>query len=288
MIDLKTKGYTAMIDLKTKGYTVISNFLDQEEIDMFLADYNQVKSNIFSNHPQPISLMTDGLSDKILSKLNQVAMFSGLTVDMLDPQGLYTSTDSMNMGWHQDHQSYYFFQQSYNYLNFYLILEKEDPTLSGLSVIPFDALTNLTPNYANELINSGAKRFHTIENITKVFDDNYGGEWNLPFDIDSIKESPELSAGDLLLIRGDVIHKTQDVLTKRLALSIRFFDSCASVSFEKLQQGGLYKKNWLKDFKFDLVFKETNSLLARDFLCRMGIVGQEHKNLWQLDLNKIK
>ena len=255
-----------MIDLKTKGYTVIPNFLTQEEIDMFLADYNKVRTNSLTNHPQYVSPATPWIHNKILPKLTQVSTSSGLKADLVEDIGSYTSTESMDMGWHQDHQSYYFYQQSYNYLNFYIILEKDDPTLSGLSLIPFDVLAELAPNHVDKFINSGAKRFCSLSNTTQVTDDNDGTNWHLPFNIGTIKESPKLSPGDLLLIRGDVIHKTQDILTKRVAFSIKYMDSSAPISLKKIRQGGLCKKRFLKDFKFEMVFEDCDIMSAQEFV----------------------
>ena len=260
-----------MIDLKTKGYTVIPNFLTQEEIDIFLADYNKVRYNTFSNHPATVTRLSLDLPIQIFLKLSKVAKQSGLQVDLLLPGGLYTSTESMNMLCHQDHQSFYFNQQLYNYLNFYIILEKDDPMLSGLSVIPFDTLTNLAPNHVSTLINSGAKRFYPLGSVTRVFDDSNGDGWGLPVNIETIKESPKLSAGDLFLIRGDVIHKTQDASTKRIALSIRWADSFAPVSFEKIQQGCRYKIDWLSMYqeRFSVTFNKVETVTCQEFYEKM-------------------
>ena len=55
-----------------------------------------------------------------------------------------------------------------------------------------------------------------------VMRDSMNGEvLELPINFDDIKYSPNLIAGDMLIIRGDVIHKTNDMLTERVALSLR-------------------------------------------------------------------
>jgi ectoine hydroxylase-related dioxygenase (phytanoyl-CoA dioxygenase family) len=135
------------------------------------------------------------------------------------PVALYADTTKFNTGWHQDHESYYYFQQNYHYLNFYIILEKEDPNKSGLSIIPFDKLREYSG--ADKIIGSGAKSFHPQENSTTVISQETGEIFNIPVDIDSIALTPNLEPGDLFLLRGDTIHKTQDNETHRLALSIR-------------------------------------------------------------------
>jgi len=245
-----------MIDLKTKGYTVIPNFLSEDEIAVFLADYNSAKSSNIDSHPEYVTQVNLNLPKEVLfSKLTEVSKASGLKVDMLILGGLYTSTSSMNMQWHQDHESYYLTQQLYDYLNFYIILEKEDPLQSGLSVIPFDRLAEVLPDHVDQFLNSGAKRLEPDGDTTRVWDDENGEEWTLPVNINSIMDSPKLSAGDLLLVRGDVIHKTQDASTNRIALSIRCGDSSSPISLKKLQQGCQYKQNWIKNYKFELAFE---------------------------------
>jgi hypothetical protein len=263
-----------MIDLKTKGYTVIPNFLTQEEINFFLEHYQRIKLEDLLNHPQPISKGLPYSTHYIEKKLDQTMRDSELTVDLIDTTPLYTSTERMDMGWHQDHQNYYFNQQTYNYLNFYIILQKDDPTLSGLSVVPFDVLADMVPDKINKFINSGAKRFEKSGHMTLVFDDDLGEKYNLPFLLEEIQQSPVLYPGDLLLQRGDVIHKTQDVLTKRLALSIRATNSNAPVSLTRLQQGGAWKRDWLKNFEFEKIFTGRDVMPAKDFHENLSLAGK--------------
>lgn len=47
---------------------------------------------------------------------------------------------SIGFQFHQDAESFFIFQENYHYLNLYLVVEKEDPANSNLTLVPFDAI----------------------------------------------------------------------------------------------------------------------------------------------------
>ena len=224
-------------------YAVIKNWLTEDETSEFLNDYKNTKKS--ENDQYQLIGASKNLLLKQKSKILEICNSTGLNVDLISSFAIYTDTSWTDWSWHQDHESFYFNQQHENYLNFYVILEKENPQLSGLSIIPMNALENLIPEHMNKIINSGAKRFFPEGCITKVLCDETDTEYTLPVNLDSIAIHPELVAGDLLLIRGDVIHRTQDTLTKRTAISIRCTQGSSIISKEKLMSGGNLKRKLL-------------------------------------------
>lgn len=224
--------------IETTGYALYPNFLTTEEIDRFLLDYKNSRfmpaSSVIN---QDMHDATDSVLETIHDKIRIVLKQLDFNVDLVLRGGTYTDTTLMNLDWHQDHLSYYMFQHHYRYLNFYITLSKENTQQSGLSIVPFDALEKTVPEYVGKIKNSGASRFYPKNNNTKVFNDNTGEEYTMPVNIDSIKISPELSPGDLLVIRGDVIHKTQDNITNRIALSVRCIDSTLPMNINKILAG---------------------------------------------------
>ena len=250
-----------MEKLKIKGYTVVPNFLTLDEIQVFLDDYRHQKLSASPalKHDVHISNISYNAANTIYKKVREIAILSGIDADIVIPKGFYTNTSNTVMSWHQDHGSYYLFQQSYNYLNFYIPIEKPNPAVTGLSVVPMDALKANAPNDFHKIFNSGAKRFVPDGDITRVLDDEHGSEWTLPINIDSIMDSPTLAVGDLLLMRGDVIHRTQDDLTNRVAISVRSTNSSAIINVEKLTAGCSMKQQLVKDVNktYVNVFKKT-------------------------------
>jgi ectoine hydroxylase-related dioxygenase (phytanoyl-CoA dioxygenase family) len=251
-----------MEDLKTKGYTVIPNFLTTEEIQIFLDDYKKQQSIVSPSLKGHVHIadISYNAANSINKKIHEISKLSGLNADTVVPNGFYTNTTKAVMMWHQDHGSYFVFQQAYDYLNFYIAIDKPDPTVTGISVVPMDALEAAAPNDFHKIFNSAAKRFVPEGDITRVWDDENGGEWTLPVNLDSIMDNPKIAVGDLLLMRGDVIHKTQDNLTRRVAISVRSTNGSAIINAEKLKTGCRMKQQMTKDIskKYNAVFERLN------------------------------
>jgi hypothetical protein len=232
-----------ILDLETKGFTIIENFLSDHEIKFLINDY-YTRTNNNKNYNAPLSSQSAG--EKISYKINNVLQLINqqtiLRPNFLLPTGMFVNTQYINFKWHQDHESFYIWQHHYDSINFYMPLIKPDKNQTGLSIVPMDRLAAEIPDSINHIVGQGAKSFPTSNTMTRVLDEVTGSEtcWN--FDINDLAIHPTLSAGDLLLLRGDVIHKTQDLNTKRLAISFRSFNSDATISKAKLVCPGSYKK----------------------------------------------
>jgi ectoine hydroxylase-related dioxygenase (phytanoyl-CoA dioxygenase family) len=71
-------------------------------------------------------------------------------------------------------------------------------------------------------VGKGAKRIEDGGNGTSIIsDDETGVDYPVPFDLNDLAISPEVAVGDLLILRGDIFHKTQDTNTNRVAMSVR-------------------------------------------------------------------
>ena len=264
-----------MDDILTKGYTVIPNFLTSKEIQVFLDDYRVCQSYPGMKNKIDMGNVSYEASQSIKQKIQDIASQTGLDVDLVVPYGMYTDTTKAVFMWHQDAGNYLIIPECYNYLNFYIPIDKPDPDISGISVIPMDALKASLPEYFDTFYKSAARRFVPEKDTTKVFEDSDGSEWILPFNIDSIAVSPRLNAGDLLLLRGDVIHKTQDNLTKRVAVSIRATRSGAIASADRIfQKGTRVKKIWLGGFEDRM--REIFDKLGKDEITALEMVNEWH------------
>ncbi len=162
---------------------------------------------------------------------------------MLISAGVYFSTaKNQKLDWHQDHESYYLYQNHHDYLNFYIPIVKPDREKSNISVVPFDILKSKSPDIYEKILGKGAVSYQVKENKTIIFNCNEGGKYGvLPYDINEIAFTPMLDSGDLLLMRGDVIHKTQDADTQRIAASIRIANGEHKMSKTKMLKGGKVK-----------------------------------------------
>lgn len=212
--------------LETAGWLHIKNYLTAEEISAVSRDYANTKP--ISNNNYVIEIASRDLllllKNKINNTLEEVRLNTTLKPTFITPTAIYTNTATTDFDWHQDHEWWYMFQHNYHYLNFYLTIEKTYPGKSGLSIVPFDVLKKHAPAEIEEIIARGARMYFPEGNTTLVRDDDVGKQTILPVNIENIKISPELMPGDLLLLRGDMIHKTQDNDSHRLALAVRCSD----------------------------------------------------------------
>src|SRR5205814_6232367 len=127
--------------------------------------------------------------------------------------------------------------------NFYIPIIKPVRGKSNLAVVPFDVLGARSPEIAQASRGRGATRFAVKSGrMTVVHDNARGGRHGtLPFLLDDIAVTPELDAGDLLLLRGDVIHRTQDTDTRRVAASLRMMNARTRISRDEMVRGGMVK-----------------------------------------------
>ena len=242
--------------LETQGYIVIPKFLNNKELEFFRKDYVNSKPNTYTADLTLFDVSNSGirvLDKKINLVLTAICSQTNLDVDLMIPQARYFDNQQYyneitRPEFHTDHQIFYFLQQFYNYLNFWIPIIKPDINKSGITIIPFDKLAELMPSHVEKIINSGATRYITDGNTTKFINDGTGEETILPRNINEIAVSPELSAGDVLLMRGDLIHMGQDTDTDRVAVSLRCTQSSAPINKNKLFVGGPSKQKTIKNY----------------------------------------
>ena len=234
-------------DLTTRGFLLVKNFLTNDEIQQRLQDYQVA----YSDKENSISvkkyvLLKSGIHSleptiiKVVEKINQL---TDIQIDLIGPTGRYFDTSLSEIGWHQDHEPYYNWQTGYHQVNFWMPLVKPDAKLSGLKVVPMDVLQAKIGNLFNQrILDQGAKRFIPDGDITHVIDDEQGDTFDLPVNIDTIAETPVIEAGDALLVRGDVIHATQDNLNQRITLSVRTVDGSRFVDRQRFESQCDFKK----------------------------------------------
>jgi len=207
-------------DIANKGYCVVKNLIPIDVIEKIRQDYNLTsESDFVKNKNYPIALAGDKINiqdsiDNIVDPL--VKSIADVTLGMV-----YYSTDKgINFPWHQDYESYFIAYDHLNNLNIYIPIYKPDPGLSNVCVLDFSKLEKYAPEF-NFLKGYGATRFECKDDTTICTDENNGRTYVIPVNFDKIMDQPNLAIGDALIMRGDCIHRTQDTLTNRTAISIR-------------------------------------------------------------------
>lgn len=229
--------------LDSDGYVVIPNFLSSVELQKFRDDYSTSTAQ-FGHYGIKIVAkgVMESMSDKFMSILSDIRQSTSIKADTIIYPQLYINNQKTSFDWHQEHESWYLEQESINHLNFYIPLHKELPNKSGISVIPMYVFKE-----QKELVcNKGARRF-IAGDATQVIDDDQGGDFTLNFDISKYSVTPYIMPGDLLLMRGDLIHKTQDTETERYSVSVRCTYGDKTISKSRLFSGCNAKMQYIQN-----------------------------------------
>ena len=251
---LKTEKLAKKInwtDLKEKGYLVIPSFLNEDELSYFINDYN-VKKGESTNHMHDIPDISKNVinsfsnNEKVKNVLKN-AQAEGIQADMILGGNYFPAKLRQKFNWHQDSDTYYYLQNHYDYLNFYIPIIKPDKEKSNLNIIPFDLMKEVDSTWYEKTVKRGAVAYTLRKKWTKVYDDDLTGKLlhKVNFNINDIAYTPKLAAGDLLIMRGDLVHATQDVKTKRVSISVRFVNGSHLVDRDRLIKGTLAKVNCL-------------------------------------------
>ncbi|WP_437948605.1 phytanoyl-CoA dioxygenase family protein [Sorangium sp. So ce296] len=239
--------HSRLEDLDSTGYVVVRSFLNDAEIARFEADYAASSGVDTSYGVRQVSAgARSAIDEKLAAMARAVAGASSVRVDIASVcafgSAYFTTEGEIGTAWHQDAVSYFAYQNHHDYLNFYVPIVKPVRERSNLCVIPLDAFAARSPELAARLRGRGATRFVVKDGATTVHDNNTGGIHGvLPYALDELAVTPQLGRGDLLLLRGDVIHRTEDKDTHRVAVSIRMMNRETRVRRAELVRGGLLK-----------------------------------------------
>lgn len=243
-------------DLQTRGYLVIKDFLSEQELKECLAGYYRAKQNDltngFANKNYQVfqRLENHGLTVKLSSLLSEIRNHTDIKADYVRQTSEYFDNTVATFGWHQDHEPYYQYQDNYNVISMWMPLIKARPQVSGIKMIPFDRLMKQCPEITlTRFLGKGAKRILTNkkQNTTTVIDDSVGDRFQLSFDIETIEDIPEISVGDLLINRCDVLHCTQDTTDHRVSFSIRCIQLDGELNRDKFYDVCDVQKRFMKN-----------------------------------------
>jgi len=236
-------------DLENKGYVIVPSFLSDDEIDALLKDFSAAPW--LDRHRYVLKYLSRPLLERFRPKI-QALTEQARPRSRIVLNGLYfaTKVDLNGDGnvqdqaflYHQDRESFYLWQTHADYLNFYIPLVKPVREKSNLTVLPFDRLKQRSPEAYTKLFDQGAHMVEERDDEAEIIDySTDGNNLVVDFSMSEIAETPLLNPGDLLLLRGDVVHKTQDAETDRIAISFRTISPDHMLKRSKLAIGGEMK-----------------------------------------------
>ncbi len=224
--------------LLKRGFVHVPGFLDIQETEALADDYRngQFHRTVYTlGHATPEAI--ELISDKIRSLLTQFEDVTQFKPSRFGGGAYFATEKGINFGWHQDHESYFINQTHQHYLNIYIPVIKPELERTNLCVIPVDRFMEHAPEAWSRLEWGGAATAKTENGRTTISNDHAGGlHAELDFELEELGETPALAAGDALLLRGDMFHRTQDNDTERVAISIRAFNPDITVVREHYEQ----------------------------------------------------
>lgn len=212
-------------NLETMGYLLVRGFLSPDLVELMAADFH--KGPAPREYPygfKPVRRRAlAAVMPRVEDALSEVRRHTRLRVDSVNflTVSHYVTTElaEHSSHLHQDFDlDYRLTQNHFDYLNFWIPIVKPCRRSSNLDLVPMT--DDLAP-----LRGAGGHRLESEEGRTTVYTGQAGDELRMAFELDCDLETrmvtPELEVGDLLLLRGDVPHRTQDRNTLRVAVSIR-------------------------------------------------------------------
>jgi len=263
-------------DLEAKGFVVIKKFLPDSLIELIREDYQRryQQSSDYKNKNYHMLASADwSFRPWIDPIIDVISKTTDLKINCIIPGTAYFNNQLMDFKWHQDHECFYSWQDMYNAINCWIPIIKEDSQRSGIDIVPHDMLFEKYPDFfTDHIAGQGAKKFICdISGFTDMRDDYHGNVQRLPFNLNDLSITPEVSVGDMLIIRQDVIHRTQDTIDNRVAISIRCRNDKGILTRSHFLKSCPFKDTmitnrieWYERFKEK--FEQTDQILIRDIL----------------------
>ena len=235
-------------DLETRGFVHIPDFLSPDELAACQADYAAQPMDADNRNYNLATASERGVGPvrhRIHEVLDAVNANTTLRVDQILDGSYFATRRGIVFNWHQDHESYFACQNHFDYLNFYIPVVKPLRNKTNLCVVPFDVLERESPETFRRIVRGGATTTLDLGGRQLVMQDQFGSTHLVRSNLNELASTPQLDAGDLLLMRGDMLHKTEDNDTDRVSLSIRAANSKTMVNRARLADGGLVKATYM-------------------------------------------
>jgi len=267
-------------DLEIKGYCVLKNFLTESEIQFVLNDFNSSTIGFNKNYQikRPSLTCVQHVYSKVSALAKEISKVTDLNINMITDEYAFVDNQAINFKWHQEHEPFFTFQQLSNYAIFYMPIVKSQPNISGIDIIPFDELTKTVPEYVDLLKSNGARGFGAKGDSTIVREDSIDSSFEIPVNFENIKVTPNIMPGDLVILRGNVIHRTQDSSTARVAFTVKFTDGEHLINKSTLLSGGQTKQRMINNNK-SLYDRILSSMINKDYVTAREVCGDTEVKL---------
>lgn len=187
--------------------------------------------------PEEIEDSAVTVANRLKSLMRNISGTTDLKLDMLWPGRLMAfeadGQQSPTRIWHQDGDSYWLGWSTYHQVKFDIVVVKPNTSTANVDFVPFDVLRDCDRPFHDSLIRRGGASFFQRSEFQKdVGLAARGGRRMLTpamsqvqtvrhdqvrpcskkatyLDLDSLKRTPQLEEGDVLIYRVDIVHRTE-------------------------------------------------------------------------------
>lgn len=260
-------------DLETRGFVVVRNFLSADHLRLIDEDARSRVRHITDVTTMSLTSPESArlARERVAAAMPEIRQNAGISVTTFDPWVWFfaTAPGACKARWHTDPTVYYFYQRGNEYINFWIPIRKPSKDSSGLSLVPMDTLRERDPAFyralneygaanmiAKEIVDGGEDAIWNALHVDFANPETdrgvlvYEGEGRLEHVVPAVPiaelaVTPDVGPGDAVIARGDVLHRTQDAKSERVALSLRAVNGKQVIDRAALLKMSTYKKRRL-------------------------------------------
>jgi hypothetical protein len=256
-------------ELETNGFVVLKGLVTAGDIPREVVDFVRgAKTNIDGTvWPLPRFPQAAKLEQTLDRTISDVAARLGISATSGGATSAIRVTEGKGgLDWHLDHFNYYYTHNAVDHLTCYLPIFKPVVSASNVAILPYTVLRRVDPVTYDRLKGRGAvdlakltddsalararKRVTNPRSLAIgdwVAFDNYRlgrRSFRLNLDPEEHRVVPQLEIGDFLMFRADVLHRTEDTRTERIALRLDAYPTRSIGRLSRLYKSVSTRASW--------------------------------------------
>lgn len=230
------------------GYAVVRGAMSKDELALLREDFatrppgvvRQLPSNSGDKKTFVLTAASHAACEALSARLVAIARSVCPPVDLVTHAHYFHSKVVDFDVLHSDLEPFWMFHDPVHYLNLWIPFVKPDPQRSGLEVVPFDALRRALPEAVAARLAGPESGCHEVSERgagSLLRDLSTGQASESDVNVRALAVCPSLVPGDVLVFRGDVLHRTQDATTDRVSASFRLIDGTQELAWSDFASG---------------------------------------------------
>ncbi len=237
--------------IEKNGFIHLKNIISNDDVKKLVFEFQSAEgiSNKKYNIKRVANSSRDILRPYYLHIMEQLSSQTDLTLNTLaDSGGAYFSTNDGVHDWHQDSLTYYLYQTHKNFVIFWTPIIKPTPSFGNLSLFPYGEFKKADEELFKRRKDKGAAHFYQkgSQNIFHLTDSGQDSILNVNFNLNELQVTPHVEVGDVLVMKGDLFHRTQIKSSDRVAISLYGLNQDTVLTLKDFECSGEYKKEYFE------------------------------------------